>query len=163
METNLSSEWSNFMEKQDAFFKSALTYRNTVDLEQQKSDICTSLDDDYGSTVTIRLIKEGYIDISQQPTVWYKMIESIFKVDFSVGRWIVDSLSDLSPDNKALLRFDCLRLIEFYATDCDNDITLYIALSLLEEVGYSSEILSFIEKHNHILMLSQDEIEYYTT
>jgi len=154
MAQDLSPQWERLMAKQREFMRAALEYRENVGERVQKQDLLVSLDDRIGAMTTIRLIRDGYLSIAPYPSVWYRLIGLLFDCEPSVGKWITEVLLSLPKEEKALLKEDCLRLVNYYSDKTENEIGMLLSLSLIAGLEYPEEEISeYIARHNDILQL----------
>ncbi|MCL1803126.1 MAG: hypothetical protein FWG30_05705 [Eubacteriaceae bacterium] len=154
MQEDFSEAWERLMKKQKEFMIAAKDYRESSTLRDQKRDIMISLDDSLGAMSTIRLIKDGYISIDEQPSVWYRLIALVFETDPSIASWIVEVLSALPEGQKAELRQDAFRLVSYYSDSTQNELGMLISLKLLISIGCEEEeINEYLAKYAALLNL----------
>jgi hypothetical protein len=149
------------MEKEDAFHKSAIDYRRSVSDFDQKNDLLCSLSDTGGRSVAIRMISQGYLTIKGQPIVWCKLLFVMFNSDVATTKAAIDILERLDGEERALFRADCCRIIAYYADESEDELTLLLALSCMEKLGYYREMPGFIEQNNQKLGLDEEIVDYY--
>ena len=159
MDLDLSDEWTDLMEKENVFYRALSSYTQTVEPERQKYDLLISLGDEAGALVALRLIKEGYISVEDQPMVCFKLIQLVFGSDLKAAEQATDILSSLSDENKMKNKSDYVRITNDYTEDTDEELKLLFAVRLLVQMGFGDEAAGFIRRHNKVLQMSDDEIE----